>query len=259
MYIIIQHGAQKCNDKSKAGDGGLDKAAKRNSIMKLAGFSLLTLAGVFLILLFVTSSPDIQLWFSRYDEILYRFECAVASIGYEYIIVVLVFLLYAIKCFAPIISVPAICVITGMVFPTFTALFVNASGVFFMLTVKYKMGVLFGGGNARKLLNKNEITKTLIEHDGEGNPWLLFIFRLVPGFPINNVSQLYGSLNFNFKKFSFISMLGFAPKILSYTFIGRNVYNPLSWHFFMPIIILLIISGGSLLGLNSLLNYFDKA
>lgn len=88
MYIIIQHGAQKCNDKSKVGDDGLDKVAKRNSIMKLAGSSLLTLAGIFLILLFVTSSPEIQLWFSKYDEMLYRFECAVASIGYEYIIVI---------------------------------------------------------------------------------------------------------------------------------------------------------------------------
>ena len=38
-------------------------------------------------------------------------------------------------------------------------------------------------------------------------------------------------------------------RILSYTIIGRNVFNPLSASFLLPIILLCFISGSILLGL----------
>ena len=227
--------------------------------MKFAGVMLLILAAVLIAVLIITTSPSIQLWYARYQDALTRFENSVASIRYRWAILLVIFLLYYIKTDFPIISIPALCVLSGMVFPTFNALLVNMTGIMIMLTVKYRVGRTSGGGNARKLMNKNETTKFLIELDGDGNPWLLFIFRLIPMFPINAVSQIYGSLFFNFKKFTVISFLGLAPKILSYTFIGHNVYRPLSWQFFLPFIILLVISGGSVLGLNALINYFDKA
>ncbi len=237
----------------------LQKAVKRDSVMKFTGVLLLILSAVLVAVLIVTTSPDIQMWYARYQDILTRFENTVASIEYRWAILLVIFLLYYIKTFVPIISVSALCVLSGMVFPAFSALLVNVTGIFIMLTVKYRLGRRVGGGNARKLLSKNETSKFLIELDGDGNPWLLFIFRLIPMFPINPVSQIYGSMFFNFKKFTVISFLGLAPKILSYTFIGRNVYNPLSWQFFLPIILLLAVSGGSVLGLNALINYFDKA
>jgi len=145
-----------------------------------------------------------------------------------------------------------------VVFPTFNALLVNVTGVLIMLTVKYRIGQSVGGGSARRLLSKNALSKFLVELEGDGNPWLLFVCRLIPAFPINPVSQMYGSMNFDFRRFTILSFLGMAPKILSYTVIGHNVFNPLSWQFFLPIIILLTISGASVLGLNALINYFDK-
>lgn len=226
--------------------------------MKLAGVMLLILAAVLIAVLIITTSPEIQMWYARYESVLTKFENSIASIRYRWAILLVIFLIYLIKTYVPIVSIPALCVLSGMVFPTFNALLVNVTGILIMLTVKYRIGRSSGGGNARKLLSKNETSKFLLELDGDGNPWLLFLFRLIPAFPINSVSQIYGSMNFNYKKFAVISFLGLAPKIISYTFIGRNVYNPLSWQFFVPIIILLIISGGSVLGLNALINYFDK-
>ncbi len=127
-----------------------------------------------------------------------------------------------------------------------------------MMTFKYKWGVLYGGGNAHRLLCKTEIGSTLLAQNGNGNSWVLFISRLIPSFPINPVSQLYGSLHYNYKRYIIISLIGYMPKIWSYTFIGINVLDPLSANFLLPIIILLVIFGSSLFCLSSLLKYFKK-
>ncbi len=236
----------------------MEKTSKRNSYMKFAGAALLILAAVFIILCIVSTSEEIQRWYAKYEEMLYKLDMAILSAGTESYIVVIIFALYAIKCFIPIVSVSAICVLTGMVFPTFTALLVNAAGVFFMLTVKYKIGRNYTGGRAMGILAKNEVFQALFEYRGAGNAWLLFIFRLIPTFPINTISQIYGSLKFDYKRFVILSMLGFAPKLLSYTFIGVYAFDPLSVSFFIPIIVLLVLSGVTILGVNTLLNYLEK-
>ncbi len=236
----------------------LDKTAKRKSAMNLAGVVMLLFAAVFIILYFVSTSNEIQQWYTKYEEMLYRVDMAIVSIGYTHIIALVIFLIFFIKCFFPILSMPAVCILTGMVFPTMTALLVNATGLLIMFTVKYKFGVSHGGGNAQRVLYRNQVSRILVENNGNGNPWLLFVFRFIPSFPINAVSQLYGSLNFNFKKYISISMVSFMPKLLSYTFIGSSIFDPLSFRFFLPVILLFAVSGVSVLGLNALLNYMEK-
>ena len=226
--------------------------------MNLAGVLLLVLAAVFIVLYVVSTSPEIQQWYATYEEVLYKVDMAIVSIGYNNIIAVVIFLIYFIKCFFPILSIPAVCILTGMVFPTPMALFINAVGVFIMFTVKYKFGLNRGGGNAQRVLYKNQLSRILVENNGNGNPWLLFIFRFIPSFPINAVSQLYGSLKFDFKKYVSISMVAFMPKLFSYTFIGSSIFDPLSFSFFLPLILFFAVSGASILALNALLNYMEK-
>lgn len=226
--------------------------------MNLAGVVLLIFAAIFIILYIVSTSTEIQQWYAKYEEMLYKIDMAIVSIGYTHIIAVVIFLIYFIKCFFPILSMPAVCILTGMVFPTTTALLVNAAGLFVMFTVKYNFGLKHGGGKAQRVLYKNQVSRILVEYSGKGNPWLLFIFRFIPSFPINAVSQLYGSLKFNYNKYIAISMLSFMPKLLSYTFIGGSIFDPLSFGFFLPVILLFAVSGISVLGLNALLNYMEK-
>ena len=226
--------------------------------MNLAGVVLLIFAAIFIVLYVVSTSAEIQQWYAKYEEILYKVDMAIVSIGYTHIIAIVIFLIYFIKCFFPILSMPAVCILTGMVFPTSTALFVNAVGLFLMFTVKYKFGLNRGGGNAQRVLYKNQVSRILVENSGKGNPWLLFILRFIPSFPINAVSQLYGSLGFNFNKYITISMIAFLPKLFTYTFIGGSIFDPLSFGFFLPVILLFAVSGVSILGLNALLNYMEK-
>ena len=226
--------------------------------MNFAGFGLLILAAVFIALCVISTSEEIQRWYAGYEEMLYKLDMAILSIGTESYIIFIIIALYAIKCFVPVVSVSAICVLTGMVFPTVPALIVNAVGVFFMMTVKYKIGRNYTGGRAMGILAKNEVFRKLFRYRGKGKAWLLFVFRLIPTFPINTISQIYGSMKFDYKKFAIISMLGYAPKLLSYTFIGVYAFDPLSVKFFIPIIVLLVISGVTVLGVNKLINYLEK-
>lgn len=97
-----------------------------------------------------------------------------------------------------------------------------------------------------------------MEKSGGVNMWMLLALRLVPGFPISGVSKVYGSMKFPYWKFILLSSVGFAPKLISYTFIGTNVYDPLSPAFLVPIITLLIISGISLLSINLIWFFVEK-
>lgn len=80
------------------------------------------------------------------------------------------------------------------------------------------------------------------------------LFRLVPYFPINSISQLYGALEYDYWKFILLSLLGFTPKIISYSMIGRHVYNPFSLAFMLPIVIIFTISGVSILAVNKFID-----
>ena len=234
------------------------KEVKRSSALSFTGVMLLIFAVLLIGVYFATTDENIQQWYAMYEGLLYKLDMAILSIGDNWLIVFVIFALYVLRCFMPIITVPALCVLSGMVYPTAEALFVNVIGCIIMLTVKYKFGERFGGGKAYRLLRKNSVSNMLIERQGASTPWVLFVFRFIPGFPINPVSQMYGAMGFDYWKYLIISMWGFLPKLFSYTFIGVYVFDPLSFKFFLPFIILLTVSGVSILVLNTVLNKLEK-
>ena len=232
---------------------------KRSSALSFIGVVLLILSAVFVVLYFVSTNDDIQRWYSKYESLLLTIDEAILSIGYNELIVLVIFILYAIKTFIPFATIPAMCVLSGMVYDPLPALVVNVIGYSIMLVLRYKFGQKHGGGNAYRLLRKNSMSRMLIERDGKGNPWALFILRSIPGLPTNPVSQIYGAMGYNFGKYMAISVASFLPKLFSYTFIGVYAFDPLSLPFFLPIIVLLALSGVSILVINSVLNRYKKS
>ena len=79
--------------------------------------------------------------------------------------------------------------------------------------------------------------------EGKSDPWVLFALRFVPIFPFKTISQLYGSFEYPFWKYFIISMVAYSYKLISYTFIGNNVYDPLSGRFYIPLIALFVLTG----------------
>ena len=186
-------------------------------------------------------------------------ELRVAELRNSTAILLAIFLLFTLKAIMPlpIIPVSCVCVIGAMVFGTTFSVILNILGLVIIFTIRYYIGERKKTLPYKILKNYDEIWNVL-EHDGRGNPWLLFACRAVPMFPINTVGDIYGSLKYDFKKYLFLSVLGFLPKIISYSIIGRNAFNPFSASFIIPLMASAFFSGLGLLATRKFILFIRR-
>ena len=227
--------------------------------MNAAGFALLISAAAVSVVVYLLRYDQLWLWYKVYQEKLLEAEQFIQSLGISWKFVLAMLIVFLVRTFIPFLSVSAICVLTGVVLPSYWALIVNFLGIIIMMSIKYFEGMKFGSGNAWKIISKNERARKIIESSGNVNKALLFALRLIPGFPLGSVSRIYGSLRFPYWQFILLSAAGFAPKLLSYTFMGTNVFDPLSSAFLVPLMIALTISGASLLCVNLIWLLVEKS
>lgn len=235
----------------------MDKYKRDHSVIKLlqivSAISFI-LCVVFIILLILSRNSDIQLWYSRYLEYLASAEYKVEHMSEKFSVFLIVIFLYAFKAVFPIYLYPvsALCAVTSAVFPSYFSIPINLLGLSVLYSVKYFWGTKVGANGVQNILQKSETVRYLVERDGRGNPWLLALFRLVPGIPVNQVSKLYGAMGFKYEYFLLLSLVGYSPLLASYTFIGRNVFNPLSTAFLLPFILLFLLMGISMLAISKI-------
>lgn len=234
------------------------KAKRRFSLVNLIGGLLLGVAGVFTALLFFANSPVLQDWYGAYQLRVELIENYVLDLPDVWLILLVVLLLYALKSWLPL-PIPMMCFITGVVLPQMYMSFaVNITGLTILFTIRYLWGRKRGGGGVKKIIDLNRNARRFLERDSASKFWLLFLFRLVPNFPVNSVSQLFGAMGFDYADFVLISLLGFLPKLISYTMLGKNLTRPLSGPFLIPLVIIFTLSGISTIGINLALNRRQK-
>ena len=78
------------------------------------------------------------------------------------------------------------------------------------------------------------------------------MLRFVPVAPVGTVSKAYGATDMAYLPYVGLSVLGFLPRIISWSVVGCNIYDPFTPGFLAPFIVLSIISGISLLLLDTL-------
>ena len=227
--------------------------------MNAAGIALLISAAAVSVVVYLLRYDQLWVWDKGYQEKLLEAEQFIQSLGISWKFVLTMLIVFLVRTFIPFLAVSAICVLTGAVLPSYWALIVNSLGIIIMMSIKYFEGMKFGSGNAWKIISKNERARKIIESSGKVNKALLFALRLIPGFPLGSVSRIYGSLRFPYWRFILLSAAGFAPKLLSYTFMGTNVFDPLSSVFLVPMMIVLTISGASLLCVNLIWLLVEKS
>lgn len=194
------------------------------------------------------------LWYSKYTGVLMDFENRVESIDNSWLVILAIEANFFLKAVIPWIPISCICVMSGVVFRWPVALPINIVGLAMLYSIKYFWGKHLGGGNAEKILAKYEKMHKFMDTNKYGSSILLFAFRLIPCLPLNSVSQLYGSLGYDYWKFLVISLLGSSYKLFSYTIIGRNVYDPLSGKFLLPLAFLFLFSSITIIAVNSAIN-----
>lgn len=221
---------------------------RKPDLIKLSAFLLISFSVCLLLLLSVFKLPQLQLWYDEYESYLVRLELYVAALENKWIIIIAIFFLFALKSVMPLplIPVSCVCVISAMVFNLPFSIILNILGLVIIFSIRYYIGRSKKTLPYRILKSYGEIWNVL-ERDGKGNPWLLFLCRIFPLFPINTVSNIYGSMKYDFNKFILLSVSGYLPKIISYTIIGRNAFNPFSASFIIPIMVSGFLSGTGLL------------
>lgn len=190
----------------------------------------------------------------RFDTLiswLEQLDDAIVSLESKTQIIICIFALYIAKCQLPI-PMGFLCVISGIVFPITQAVVINLVFCVFFFTVKYFEGKFIGGGWTGMILGIKQLhfVRDWIQFKGTGNPYVLFVSRLVPSIPLGMVSKYYGSMRYDFVYYTCLSVLGFAPRLFIYTKIGSAIYNPFSVQFIVLIMIIIAFTGISTITFN---------
>ena len=220
------------------------RKGSKNRIITISGLVLLASGIAVAVLLYSLRYRELWYWYDFTRTELALLEQKIAAIPQRWLFIVAVLFLFFVKCFIPIYLTSSVCFLTGLVLPMYLAIPVNILGMIIMLSVKYYWGYRFGAGTARKIIGKSERLKNLIE--------------LTPGFSINTVSSVYGSMKFGYWNFIILSIIGFMPRLISFTFVGRNAYDPLSPGFLVPIMLLCFATGLTLLSINGIILLVEK-
>ena len=214
-------------------------------LFRTLGVFSFIVAAALLAIVIIMQIDSVQEKYRQYLDILRNFENVVAALGNRWLIIIVIFLMYILRSLTPIYPYPALYIITGMVFDPLPALVIDTLGMAFTVAFRYYTGIQMGEGWMNKVLHRHPAINTAFTTEGKSDPWVLFALRFVPIFPFNTVSQLYGSFEYPFVKYFVISMVAYSYKLISYTFIGNNVYDPLSGRFYIPLIVLFVLSGVS--------------
>ncbi|MBQ2847716.1 MAG: TVP38/TMEM64 family protein [Clostridia bacterium] len=236
----------------------MKKRKKQKKLLLFGGLILIALSFAVGVLLVSLEFEELWRWYTQIKHTLAELEKYILHIDITWLFILAVLLLFAVKSVIPIYPTSTVCFLTGAVLPMYLAVPVNIAGFAVLLTIRYFWGKRFGAGNAWKLISKTDTLRKLIQQDGKGNSALLVALRLVPGMPINSISGIYGSFDFGYLKFILFSAIGFMPKLISYTFVGRNVFDPLSAGFLVPVMLLLFFSGISAISVNGIWTTVEK-
>ncbi len=234
------------------------KTVNRKKLLNFLGVFLIVIAIALLALTLLMQVQELAVRYEEFLQMLADFEDAVAAIPNKGLVIIAILLIYLAKAIIPV-PTSAVCVIAGMVFETVYAVFINIAGFIILITIKYFWGKHLGGGFVHKFLYSYENVRKIIQSDTKAKGGLLTGFRLVPVVPINTVSQLYGAMEFNYYKYVALSVIGFLPRIISYSMVGRHVYNPFSLAFMLPLVIIFAISGLAMIGINSFIDFYNSA
>ncbi len=231
---------------------------KHHKILLAVACILIGLAVVLLIWMYLAQVEAIRERYAELQEKLTYYETVIASLENKWLLVLIVFFLYALKSFGFFAPLSGLFIIPGMVFKVQYATAINIIGVSILISIRYYWGNKHGGGSVSKLISKVSLIRDFLKLEDTGNPWVLFLARLLPIAPVNAVSRLYGASETPYDKYLLISLLGFAPRILSFSVLGRNVFDPFSVGFLLPIVIMLFISGVSMFLLDYAIYLFGR-
>ncbi len=214
-------------------------------LLKAAGIICFAVAAALIAVVIIMHIDKVQVKYDQYLGALDEFEQKVANLDNKWLIMIVIFLLYILRSLSPLYPLPVVWIISGMVFSPMHSFLINLAGMSLINAFRYYTGVQMGEGYWNKVIKKHIEIAPIFEVDAKINPLVLLTLRAVPIFPYNTVSHLYGSFGYPFVKYMLISAAVLVPRLISYSFVGNSVYDPLSSAFYIPLTVILMFTGAS--------------
>ncbi|WP_040210701.1 TVP38/TMEM64 family protein [Clostridium polynesiense] len=159
----------------------------------------------------------------------------VELIGQKGIISVVLFLaVFALKPFLLIIPSAMISIVGGILFGPIKGLALSVIGFFLSGTLAYWLSRLLGRSFVEKILGKKTLElDTNLEKKGFK---ILLLLRLPPVLPYDPLSYTCGLTKIKYWDFILASVIGILPETTCYSFLGKNIFDPFSPQFIIPLI-----------------------
>lgn len=225
----------------------------RKGALNFSAVALFAAAAVLTVVTIVMESKMGEGGWAEFMEYLEGMQAFIQSLPNKWLMLLAIICVFLLKNFIPI-PFPFIFIMSGIIFDSYKAVAINTFGFALVLMTKYFWGRKFGGGAAIKQLQKYDNVREMMYKPGNGKLGVLVALRAIPSVPVNMVSKVYGGMKFPVVRFLIASVIGFFPKIWTYSVMGGNVSQPFTWHFIGPIIGLFVLSGVVTLTVNAILD-----
>jgi uncharacterized membrane protein YdjX (TVP38/TMEM64 family) len=153
--------------------------------------------------------------------------------------------LFSLKAVTFVIPIALLFIASGAFLPLYQAIVLTYILIAIEFTLTFVIGRRLGQEKVSSYLSKNKKTKKLLSMNLEEGFLISMILRVVPNPSVDFTSLLLSTTNVTYKTFILGSLIGISPSLLTYTFIGEAIWDPLSTAFIIPIIIRVVLSVGS--------------
>lgn len=148
--------------------------------------------------------------------------------------------IYSMKPILLIIPASLLSILAGSIFGPYEAFALSMISCYFAGTIAFFLARVLGKTFVQKLLkDKTFAIDSNVEKHGFK---IMFMMRLSTIFPYDPLSYAAGLTKIKYWDFIFATLLGIAPEMLVYSFMGKNLRHPFSFKFIAPIVAVAIIA-----------------
>ena len=149
-------------------------------------------------------------------------------------------LIYSLKPIFLVIPASLLSILAGSIFGPYEAFTLSMISCYFAGTLGFFLSKFLGKSFVHKLLKGKAVA---LDSNAEEHGFkIMLIMRLSTLFPYDPLSYAAGLTKMKYRDFILASLLGIAPEMLAYSFMGKNLRHPLSLKFALPIIIVAIVA-----------------
>lgn len=149
-------------------------------------------------------------------------------------------LLYSLKPIVFIVPASLLSILAGNIYGPYMAFVLSMISCFFAGTLGFYLARFLGRGFVNKILRGKLLT---IDGDIEKYGFkIMLLMRLSFVFPYDGLSYASGLTKMRYRDFILGTMLGVAPEMLAYSFMGKHLERPFSYKFIFPILVIILVA-----------------